>query len=143
MHICDKSGWLHYVHRFKEKDAFVGYQKDVAAAVIFQASNQLRKTCDRLTQPVEYFTDRNHLWQSAWENGLLGKGSLQEVAHQKEESDTWKEAVCCNAVYFMCLYYSIRESVDSLFRDGTDAPITLYMFKSSKLSNAKTLRLFR
>ena len=34
----------------------------------------------------------------------------------------------------------IRESVDSLCRDGTDAPI---IFIASKLSNAKILRLLR
>ena len=78
----------------------MGYQKDVAASVVFQASSQLRRACDRLRKPIEYFTGRHHLWQSAWEHGLLGKGPLEEVAHQKEGSDTWKEAVCYNVVVY-------------------------------------------
>ena len=36
-----------------------------------------------------------------------------------------------------------RESVDSLCRDDTDAPIAKYILKASKLSNAWILRLFR
>ena len=91
-------------HRFTEKDAFVGYQKDVAAAVVFQASSQLRKTCDRLREPVDYFTDRHHLWQSAWEHGLLGKGPLMEVAHNKEGSDPWKRGVCYTSLLW-CYNY--------------------------------------
>ena len=30
---------------FKESDAFIGYQKDTPASVIFHASNQLRRAC--------------------------------------------------------------------------------------------------
>lgn len=105
------------LHRFRERDAFVGYQKDVAAAVVFQASSQLRKTCDwrrelverktcdqqrepverktcdQRREPVELSACRRHLWEAAWEEGLLGSGPLVELARQKEGSDPWKEAV--------------------------------------------------
>ena len=77
---------------FKEKDAFVGYQKDVAAAVVFQASSQLRKMCGRWQEGEEY-TSRHHLWETAWMNGLLGTYSLDELVNEKEGSDRWNEAV--------------------------------------------------
>ena len=88
-----------FLRRFKEKDAFLGYQKDVAAAVVFQASSQLRKTCDRLREPV---TGSHHLWESAWKQRLLGNGPLEEVACQREGSDPWKRAVC-----YIIIQYSI------------------------------------
>ena len=62
----------------------MGYQKDVAAAVVFQASNQLRK---RLT------SGRRQLWESALERGLLGDHPLDQLAEEKEGSETWKNAV--------------------------------------------------
>ena len=77
---------LNYVWcvRFKESDAFVGYQKDVAAAVVFQASNQLRK---RLTGGLR------QLRESAWERGLLGDHPLDQLAEEEEGSEAWKNAV--------------------------------------------------
>jgi hypothetical protein len=76
--------------RFKEGDAFVGYQKDVAAAVVFQASSQLRKTCERLKGET---TGRQQLWETAWRDGLLGDCSLEQLAEEDEGSHNWKEAV--------------------------------------------------
>ena len=67
--------------RFKESDAFVGYQKDVAAAVVFQASNQLSK---RLT------SGQRQLWESAWE---LGDHPLDQLAEEEEGSEAWKNVV--------------------------------------------------
>ena len=55
----------------------MGYQKDVAAAVVFQASIQLRNRCKR-----------------AWESALLGLCTPDELAMEQEGSDTWKKAVC-------------------------------------------------
>ena len=71
--------------------------------MIFQASSQLRKTCDRLREPVEYLTGKHHIWESAWEQGLLGKGPL---THVEEVSDTWKQAVCSSIVVFHALWYN-------------------------------------
>ena len=79
-YLCD-------VCRFKESDAFVGYQKDVAAAVVFQASNQLSK---RLRCGA---SGRRQLWESALERGLLGDHPLYQLAEEKEGSETWKNAV--------------------------------------------------
>ena len=69
----------------------MGYQQDVAAAVVFQASNQLRKTCLRLKEET---TGGQHLWEKAWEDDLLGDCSLDELAQEEEGSESWKEAVC-------------------------------------------------
>lgn len=71
-----------YVTRFTERDAFVGYQKDVAAAVVFQASSHLKKLWNNVYP----------LWKSAWENGLLGDFSLEAI-REKEGLDKWKQAV--------------------------------------------------
>ena len=76
--------------RFKEKDAFVGYQNDVAAAVVFQASSQLRKVQKRYENTT---SSRRQLWESAWEDGLLGDGTLEELALDNEGSNKWQEAV--------------------------------------------------
>ena len=68
----------------------MGYQQDVAAAVVFQASNQLRKTCQRLKEGI---TDQQHLWEKALEDGLLGDCSLDQLAQETEGSESWKKAV--------------------------------------------------
>ena len=68
----------------------MGYKKDVAAAVVFQASSQLRKTCRRLRREA---TSRRQLWETAWEAGLLGDCGLEQLAMEQEGSDVWKEAV--------------------------------------------------
>ena len=65
----------------------MGYQKDVAAAVVFQASNQLSK---RLRCGA---SGRRQLWESALERGLLGDHPLDQLAEEKECSETWKNAV--------------------------------------------------
>ena len=70
--------------RFKESDAFVGYQKDVAAAVVFQASIQLRNRCKRVRSGC----------QQLWESALLGLCTPDELAMEQEGSDTWKKVVC-------------------------------------------------
>ena len=80
------------MYRFREKDAFVGYHKDVAAAVVFQASSQLRKMCGRWKDGEEH-TTRHLLWQTALEDGLLEECSLNELVEEEEGSDHWKQAV--------------------------------------------------
>ena len=63
----------------------------MAAAVVFQASSQLKKTCDRYRH--REFTGRQQLWQAAWEQGMLGDFSLEEVVSKDEGSDIWRETV--------------------------------------------------
>ena len=67
---------------FKEGHAFIGYQKDTPAAVVFQASRQLkrlRKGHRRLESMKEYSIFR-HI-------------SLEELANEEKGSDLWKLAV--------------------------------------------------
>ena len=101
-----------HVRSFKEKDAFVGYQKDVAAAVVFQASSQLRKMCGRYQQGEEY-TSRHQLWETAWEGGLLGACSLDELVDEEEGSDCWREAV--RLPILSCIYTCPASVLCSLF----------------------------
>ena len=76
--------------RFKEGDAFVGYQKDVAAAVVFQASSQSRKTCEGMRRGTR---GRQQAWEIAWEDGLMGYGSLDQLSREEEGSELWAQAV--------------------------------------------------
>ena len=80
--------------RFKESDAFVGYHKDVAAAVVFQASNQLRK---RVT------SGREQLWESAWERR---DHPLDQLAEEEEGSEAWKNMVIIHSGCKLCTYDS-------------------------------------
>ena len=77
-------------YRFKESDAFVGYQEDVAAAVVFLASSQLRKACERLRGKT---TGQQQLWETAWEDGLLGRFNLEQLTEEDKGSHSWQEAV--------------------------------------------------
>ena len=76
----------------------MGYQQDVAAAVVFQASNQLRKTCQRLKEDT---TGGQHLWESAWDDGLLGDCSLDQIVQEEEGSRIWKQAVSLQLWHFI------------------------------------------
>ena len=76
----------------------MGYQKDVAAAVVFQASSQLRKVRDRLRQTAGS-SGRCQLWETAWQDRLLGEGSLEELAHEDEGSEIWREAVSLEVLF--------------------------------------------
>ena len=82
--------------RFKESDAFVGYQKDVAAAVVFQASSQLRKTCERLRGEVR---GQQQLWEIVWGDGLLGPWTLDQLAREEEGSESWAQAVRTTSIW--------------------------------------------
>ena len=76
----------------------MGYHKDVAAAVVFQASSQLRKMCGRWKDGEEH-TTRHLQWQTALENRLLGECSLDELVEEEEGSDHWKQAVYLSILY--------------------------------------------
>ena len=65
---------------FKEGHAFIGYQQDTPAAVVFQASKHLKKL------------RKGHVHQ---EFGPLREGGVpvEELATEQKGSDRWKEAV--------------------------------------------------
>ena len=66
---------------FKEGHAFIGYQKDTPAAVVFQASKQLKKFRKGLSM--------NRLIES----GILGDIPAEELVREAKDSDMWKDAV--------------------------------------------------
>ena len=80
----------------------MGYQKDVAAAVVFQASSQLRKTYERLRRET---TGRQQLWERAWQDGLLGSGSVEQLSQEEEGCNPWAEAVRISVVLWQCAVY--------------------------------------
>ena len=80
---------------FKEKDAFVGYQNDTPASVIFQATHHLKEMSLR-----------------GEEEGLdeavsvsLGCASLDEVMEAGEGSPVWR-----GAVREICLYWYAKKA---------------------------------
>ena len=69
---------------FKEGHAFIGYQKDTPAAVVFQASKQLKKLKKGLhLKSMDMLT----------ESGILGNILPGELINEDKGSDMWKEAV--------------------------------------------------
>ena len=83
-----------FSNRFKEKDAFVGYQKDTPAAVVFQASNQLRQ----YVRERDYVAHSSYPWVEAWERGLLEVASVGELECMEGDSEQWKQAVSPSTV---------------------------------------------
>ena len=80
--------------RFKEEDAFVGYQKDTAAAVVFQASNQLQQYLSG--------TCTSYLWEVASDKGLLNMPPRDELMFAGEDSELWRKAVSCECSSWRC-----------------------------------------
>lgn len=72
--------------KFKEGHAFIGYQKDTPAAVVFQASRQLKRL-----RKAPYWR-----LESLQENTILGDIPLAELIAEKQGSDLWKLAVSMN-----------------------------------------------
>ena len=63
--------------------AFIGYQKDTPAAVVFQATKKLKQK----------ELGSAHWWKSAAYLGQIPPARLME---EKEGSELWKEAVNCS-----------------------------------------------
>ena len=68
---------------FKEGHAFIGYQEDTPAAVVFQASRQLKGLKKGPYRRLE----------SLQESSVLGDIPLEEVIAEHKGSDRWKLAV--------------------------------------------------
>ena len=66
---------------FTEGDAFIGYQKDTPAAVVFQATNQLRGEGQSVS-----IQD----WARTDSVGVLGPTAVEE---EEKDSHVWKENV--------------------------------------------------
>ena len=68
---------------FKEGHAFIGYQKDTPAAVVFQASRQLKRL------------RKGPYWrlESMQEYSVFQDISLEELAMEEKGSELWKLTV--------------------------------------------------
>ena len=76
--------------RFARGDAFIGYQKDTPAAVVFQASNYLRRL--REEDDTDVIESKLELLGRA---GILeNKVSINMMLDRHEITEQWKEAVC-------------------------------------------------
>ena len=72
---------------FKECDAFIGYTKDTAAAVVFQATNQL----ERLRGEDLENSDE---WKRMVATGCLKTIDPHGLIDEGEGTELWKQAVC-------------------------------------------------
>ncbi len=80
-------------NQFREAHAFIGYQKDTPAAVIFQATNILKKLQE----------NQGHGNCNMDAERLMRAGIISEdFVDMSQESDLWTEAVRCCAV--LCIY---------------------------------------
>ena len=75
--------------RFTRGDAFVGYQKDTPAAVVFQASNFLR----RLREEDDESVIRSKL-EVLERAGILEKIPASVLRDREEITEHWRDAVC-------------------------------------------------
>ena len=73
-----------YFARFKARNAFIGYQKDTPATVVFQASNQLQRQKMRQGQ---------RKWEGLEQVSILGDIPVDELTEEVEGSTLWKQAV--------------------------------------------------
>jgi hypothetical protein len=74
--------------RFARGDAFVGYQKDTPAVVVFQASNFLRRLREEDEETVIH--SKLEVLDRA---GVLEDVPLNVLLDREENTELWKEAV--------------------------------------------------
>ena len=72
-------------NRFEQAHAFIGYQKDTPAAVVFQATNQLNEL-------LRDGANMSPVWQRLQRIGVL-ENICPEQLMKDEGCDVWKEAV--------------------------------------------------
>jgi hypothetical protein len=75
--------------RFARGDAFIGYLKDTPAAVVFQASNFLRRLREEDDETVIH--SKLEVLDRA---GILEDVPLNVLLDREENTELWKEAVC-------------------------------------------------
>ena len=75
--------------RFTRGDAFVGYQKDTPAAVVFQASNFLRRL--REEDDEDMIHRKSEVLARA---GILEKIPLSVLCDREGITEYWRDAVC-------------------------------------------------
>ena len=75
--------------RFVRGDAFIGYQKDTPAAVVFQASNFLRRLREEDDESV--IQSKLELLDRA---GILENIPISVFLDREEITKQWRDAVC-------------------------------------------------
>ena len=83
--------------KFARGDAFIGYQKDTPAAVIFQASNFLRRLREEDDQDVTH--SKLEVLDRA---GILENVPLNVLFDREEITEPWKEAVGHTQDFIYC-----------------------------------------
>ena len=81
----------HYSFSFKHESAFIGYQNDTPAAVVFQATNQLKSKGEE----AGYFKS----WCLIEQARVLGDLQLDGLMEEEENSELWKQTVSKVALY--------------------------------------------
>ena len=79
---------LHRDEKFSSENAFVGFQMDTPAAIIFQATNFLRKQKQR-----NLHSDKG--WEIIHSANALHGATPEEFLEMHEDSREWKQAVSC------------------------------------------------
>ena len=82
--------------RFARGDAFIGYQKDTPAAVVFQASNFLRRLKEDNMDVVE---SKLEVLNRA---GILDRMSLDILLDSEDFTEPWRAAVCHFSIAIQC-----------------------------------------
>ena len=73
--------------KFKKEDAFIGFQKDTPASVIFQATNFLTSACDAAKKGVK------GKWADIFKWSQLNPSDCTSV--EDLEQQKWEDAVSC------------------------------------------------
>ncbi len=77
---------LHSDRPFKESDAFIGFQKDTPAAVVFQATNHLKSLQSGSSGTATCSRAAAHL-------PIFGVTSSEELTHEVGDSERLKDGV--------------------------------------------------
>ena len=87
--------------RFVRGDAFIGYQKDTPAAVVFQATNFLRRF--REEDNADIADSKLEVLNRA---GILDNMSLEMLLDREEMTEQWRAAVCYSIVsVVLCQFF--------------------------------------
>ncbi len=78
-------------YSFKEADAFIGFQKDTPAAVLFQATNLLRSACEVARQGLGEC-------ETKW-TMVLERSQFNWDVQEDENREAWNAAV--SGIYYI------------------------------------------
>ena len=83
---------VHRDSKFKKSDAFIGFQMDTPASVIFQATNQLRSACAAIEKGLA--EGRDEYTKTNWKFILrLSKLNPEEWDSEEVNVDSWRNGV--------------------------------------------------